>query len=98
VGKARAGKAAKGRACPGRKGLAVSGLARTRLARSVHDAGWSTFTAMLEYMALRHGRRFARIDRWFPRDADSTTLVELVSAGTPVPHPAVKREPAGSTA
>ena len=26
------------------------------------------------------------------------TLVELVSAGTPVPQPAVKREPAGSTA
>ena len=30
--------------------------------------------------------------------ADSPTLVELVSAGTPVPQPAVKREPAGSTA
>lgn len=121
--------------------LAVSGLARTKLARSVHDAGWSTFTAMLEYKARRHGRTFARVDRWFPstracsvcgaigeakplhvrswtcpcgavhdRDvnaaknilaagrADSPTLVEPVSAGTPVPHPAVKREPAGSTA
>ena len=30
--------------------------------------------------------------------ADSPTLVELVSAGTPVPQPAVKREPAGSAA
>jgi putative transposase len=30
--------------------------------------------------------------------ADSPTLVELVSAGTPVPQPAAKREPAGSTA
>ena len=30
--------------------------------------------------------------------ADSPTLVELVSAGAPVPQPAVKREPAGSTA
>ena len=30
--------------------------------------------------------------------ADSPTPVELVSAGTPVPQPAVKREPAGSTA
>ena len=30
--------------------------------------------------------------------ADRPTLVELVSAGTPVPQPAVKREPAGSTA
>ncbi|HEX5812567.1 MAG TPA: RNA-guided endonuclease TnpB family protein, partial [Pseudonocardia sp.] len=121
--------------------LAVAGLARTRLARSVNDAGWSTFVQMLEYKARRHGRTFARVDRWFPstracsacgaigeakplhirewtcpcgavhdRDvnaarnilaagrADSPTLVELVSAGAPVPRPAVKREPAGSTA
>ena len=46
--------------------LAVSGLARTRLAKSVHDAGWSTFVGMLEYKARRHGRTFARVDRWFP--------------------------------
>ncbi len=121
--------------------LAVSGLARTRLARSVHDAGWSTFVAMLEYKARRHGRTFVRVDRWFPstracsacgaigeakplhvrewtcpcgavhdRDvnaarnilaagrADSPTLVELMSAGPPVPQSAVKREPAGSAA
>jgi putative transposase len=32
------------------------------------------------------------------RVESSETLVELVSAGTPVPQPAVKREPAGSTA
>jgi putative transposase len=121
--------------------LAVSGLARTRLARSVHDAGWSTFVAMLEYKARRAGRALVRVDRWLPstracsvcgavgeakalhvrewtcpcgavhdRDvnaarnilaagrADSPTLVELVSAGAPVPQPAVKREPAGSAA
>jgi putative transposase len=46
--------------------LAVSGLARTRLARSVNDAGWSTFVAMLEYKARRAGRAFVRVDRWFP--------------------------------
>ncbi|GAA4202743.1 RNA-guided endonuclease TnpB family protein [Streptosporangium oxazolinicum] len=46
--------------------LAVSGLARTRLAKSVHDAGWSQFVAMLEYKAVRYGRHFGRIDRWFP--------------------------------
>ena len=46
--------------------LAVSGLARTRLARSVHDAGWSTFVAMLAYKAQRAGRTFVRVNRWFP--------------------------------
>ncbi|MBN6052437.1 transposase [Nonomuraea sp. RK-328] len=46
--------------------LAVKGLARTRLAKSVHDAGWSSFVAMLEYKAKLYGRAFARIDRFFP--------------------------------
>ncbi|MEV0148553.1 MULTISPECIES: transposase [unclassified Nonomuraea] len=46
--------------------LAVKGLARTRLAKGVHDAGWSAFTAMLEYKAKLYGRTFMRIDRFFP--------------------------------
>ncbi|MEV4527358.1 RNA-guided endonuclease TnpB family protein [Streptosporangium sp. NPDC049304] len=46
--------------------LSVSGLGRTRLAKSVHDAGWSQFTTMLEYKAKRYGRTFTKIDRWFP--------------------------------
>ncbi|WP_324188254.1 transposase [Nocardia higoensis] len=46
--------------------LCVKGLARTRLAKSVHDAGWSTFTTMLEEKAARYGRTFAKVDRWFP--------------------------------
>ncbi|WP_034516557.1 RNA-guided endonuclease InsQ/TnpB family protein [Actinomadura rifamycini] len=46
--------------------LCVKGLARTRLAASVHDAGWSQFTKMLEYKARRYGRTFARVDRAFP--------------------------------
>ena len=46
--------------------LAVSGLARTRMAKSVHDAGWSAFTAMLEYKARRYGREFRRIGRFEP--------------------------------
>ena len=46
--------------------LAVNGLARTRLAKSVHDAGWSGFTRMLEYKARLHGREFHRIGRFTP--------------------------------
>jgi len=46
--------------------LCVIGLGRTRLAKSVHDAGWASFTGMLEYKAARHGRTFGRVDRFFP--------------------------------
>ncbi|MFE5541428.1 RNA-guided endonuclease InsQ/TnpB family protein [Streptomyces sp. NPDC056519] len=46
--------------------LAVKGLARTRMAKSVHDAGWSAFTTMLEYKAARYGRAFHRVGRFEP--------------------------------
>ena len=46
--------------------LAVKGLARTRMAKSVHDAGWSAFVAMLEYKARLYGREFHRIGRFVP--------------------------------
>jgi putative transposase len=46
--------------------LCIRGLARTRLAKSVHDAGWSAFTEMLEYKARKHGRTFAKIGRFEP--------------------------------
>ncbi|MFE0133153.1 RNA-guided endonuclease InsQ/TnpB family protein [Streptomyces sp. NPDC059037] len=46
--------------------LAVKGLARTRLAKSVHDAGWSQFVAMLVYKADRYGRTLIKIGRFEP--------------------------------
>ncbi|WP_225805640.1 RNA-guided endonuclease TnpB family protein, partial [Streptomyces sp. NK15101] len=46
--------------------LAVKGLARARLAKSVHDAGWASFVAMLEYKAALYGRTFIRIGRFEP--------------------------------
>jgi putative transposase len=46
--------------------LAVNGLGRTRLAKSVHDAGWASFVAMLEYKARLYGREFYQIGRFTP--------------------------------
>jgi putative transposase len=46
--------------------LSVKGLARTRVAKSVHDAGWAAFVAMLEYKARLYGREFHRIGRFVP--------------------------------
>jgi putative transposase len=46
--------------------LYVAGLSRTRLAKSVYDAGWAGFVAMLEYKAARYGRTFARTGRFEP--------------------------------
>ncbi|AYF73087.1 transposase [Nocardia yunnanensis] len=46
--------------------LCVKGLARTRMAKSIHDAGWATFTRLLEEKAARSSRHFAKVDRFYP--------------------------------
>jgi putative transposase len=46
--------------------LAVKALGRTRMAKSVHDAGWAAFVAMLEYKARLYSREFHRIGRFTP--------------------------------
>jgi putative transposase len=46
--------------------LAVEAFGRTRMARSIHDAGWSSFVAMLEYKAQLYGRTFIKIGRFTP--------------------------------
>lgn len=46
--------------------LNIKGMARTRLAKSLHDAGWGMFVRMLQEKAMRYGRHFGRVDRFFP--------------------------------
>ncbi|MFD6894767.1 RNA-guided endonuclease InsQ/TnpB family protein [Rhodococcus sp. NPDC060086] len=48
------------------EGLSVVGLARTRVAKSVHDAGWSTLTRLIEEKAARYGAVVHTISRWEP--------------------------------
>jgi putative transposase len=50
------------------------------LARSVHDAGWSRFVAMLKYKARRAGRAFVRVDRWFPSTRACSTCSAIGEA------------------
>ena len=47
--------------------LAVKNMVRNRtVARAIADCGWGAFRVMLEYKAVRYGRRVIVIDRWFP--------------------------------
>lgn len=57
--------------------LCVRGLARTRLAKSVHDAGWSMFTRMLEEKSARYGRTFGKVDRFYPSSQVCSTCGAL---------------------
>jgi putative transposase len=57
--------------------LNIRGLSRGWLARSVHDAGWGSFFAMLAYKAESAGRELVKVD---PRGTSQTCV-----CGTSVP-------------
>ena len=43
----------------------AAGLARTKMAKSVLDASWSRFRAMLAYKAVKHGAQYEEVDERF---------------------------------
>jgi len=53
--------------------MVVGMLKNRRLAKSVSDAGWASFTSMLEYKATRYGRTFHRINRFEPSTQKCST-------------------------
>ncbi|MFW2396537.1 RNA-guided endonuclease InsQ/TnpB family protein [Burkholderia pseudomallei] len=43
----------------------AAGLAKTSMAKSIYDASWSSFRAMLAHKAVRHGAQYEEVDERF---------------------------------
>jgi putative transposase len=54
--------------------VSASGLAKTRMAKSVLDAGWSAFRAMLEYKAMARRARFEVVNEAYSSRTCSSCL------------------------
>ncbi|PZG15435.1 RNA-guided endonuclease InsQ/TnpB family protein [Nonomuraea aridisoli] len=60
--------------------LNVTGMVRNRrLAKAISDASWGTFRSMLEYKAVRYGRRLIVIDRWCPSSKTCSACGHLLA-------------------
>jgi putative transposase len=63
--------------------LNVRGLAKTKLSKSVLDAGWGMFRAMLEYKADRNNTHLIVIGRFFP-SSKTCGACGLINADLPL--------------
>ena len=61
--------------------LAVMNMVKNRrLPRSISDAGWCMFVAMLEYKADWYGRTLVKIDRWTPTSKICSSCEHVVES------------------
>src|SRR6266487_1012916 len=60
--------------------LAVRNIVRNRaLAKAISDCGWGVFRRMIEYKAVRAGRRLIVIDRWYPSSKTCSSCGHLLA-------------------
>jgi len=61
--------------------LNVAGMVKNRcLAKAISDAGWATFTSMLDYKCKWYGKSLVKVDRWFASSKTCSACGEKLDA------------------